>query len=145
MPKKIELINGGSFTDSRGTLQFVNDFTFKEVKRFYQIIHTDTNVIRAWQGHKIEHKFFYAAAGSFLIACVEIDNWEQPSLNLDAKQIVLTSQKPAVLSVPPGYANGIKALTPHSILTVYSNLTLAQSKEDRWSFDCSLWFDWSKI
>lgn len=60
MPEKIELISGNSFNDNRGSLHFVNDFTFKEVRRSYQIIHADTAVVRAWQGHKIEHKFLRA-------------------------------------------------------------------------------------
>jgi dTDP-4-dehydrorhamnose 3,5-epimerase-like enzyme len=137
-----ELIRGNLFTDNRGTLKFVNDFTFPDVKRFYQIIHPDITVVRAWQGHRVEHKYFYVVKGKFAIACVEIDNWETPSPDLEAAVTILEEGAPAVLSVPPGFANGIKALEPDSVLMVYSNLSLQESAEDRWSFDAALWFDW---
>lgn len=141
----VKLIKGGLHTDERGALGYVNEFTFPEVKRFYQIVHPDVEVIRAWQGHKIEHKYFYVPHGKFVLAWVEIDNWNQPSPDLKAEYLVLTQEEPAILSIPPGYANGIKALTPDSVLMVYSDLDLKQSGEDRWSFDSSLWLDWNKI
>lgn len=51
--------------------------------------------------------------------------------------------EPRVLCIPPGYANGIKALVAGSTLSVYSDLSLAESEKDRWSFDQSLWLNWS--
>lgn len=141
MPE-VNIIEGGFFTDNRGSLAFVNEFDFRDVKRFYTIIQNDTTVIRAWQGHKVEKKYFYVPYGSFLLAWVKIDNWDSPSLELKASSMVLSANKPQVLCVPAGYANGIKALLPGSILTVYSNLDLQESEKDRWSFDQSLWFDW---
>ncbi len=140
---EIEVIKGGSFTDTRGILQFVNAFDFQNVKRFYQIIHPHVSVVRAWQGHQIEQKWFYVGQGSFVIAWVKIDDWENPSQTLTANHIVLSSETPQIISVPPGYANGIKALEPGSVLTVFSNLTVEESSNDRWSFDPSLWMDWS--
>jgi dTDP-4-dehydrorhamnose 3,5-epimerase len=141
---QVELIEGGSFADARGSLLFVNDFNFKSVKRFYQIVHPDTSIVRAWQGHKIEHKYFYVAQGSFVIATVRIDDFTNPSLTLQAKETILTTEKPAILSVPPGFANGIKALSSNSILMVYSNLTLIESEHDGYRFDSSLWLNWEK-
>jgi dTDP-4-dehydrorhamnose 3,5-epimerase len=145
MPAQVQLIRGDLFKDQRGTLKFVNDFSFPDVKRFYQIVHPDTSVIRAWQGHRIEHKYFYVVKGRFALAWVAIDNWEQPAVNLEAEHIILEENMPAVLHIPSGYANGMKALEPGSILMVYSNLTLKESAEDRWSFDQTLWFDWDQL
>jgi hypothetical protein len=54
MFEKPAIIKGGSFSDDRGILRFVNDFRFDDVKRFYLIKHTDPSVIRAWQGHQFE-------------------------------------------------------------------------------------------
>ena len=139
----VEIIKGGSFTDARGTLQFVNDFDFYGVKRFYQIKHDDKDVVRAWQGHQIEHKWFFVGTGTFIIAWVQIDNWQNPSTNLNGNYVILSEESPKILSVPKGYANGIKALSPGSILTVYSDSTVEQSSNDRWSFDPALWLDWS--
>jgi dTDP-4-dehydrorhamnose 3,5-epimerase len=141
---QVELIEGGSFADARGSLLFVNDFNFKSVKRFYQIVHPDTSIVRAWQGHKIEHKYFYVAQGSFVIATVRVDDFTNPSSTLQANETILTTEKPAILSVPPGFANGIKALSPKSILMVYSNLTLVESEQDSYRFDSSLRLNWDK-
>jgi dTDP-4-dehydrorhamnose 3,5-epimerase-like enzyme len=143
--KATTFIKGGSFTDERGSLKFVNDFSFEGVKRFYQLIHPETAVIRAWQGHQIEQKYFYAVKGEFILAWVKIDNWETPSPVLRAEHIILSENEPGVFCIPPGYANGIKALTPGAILMVYSNLNLEQSASDRWSFPQDQWFDWQHI
>lgn len=143
MPEVI-FFEGGRFSDKRGILSFVNDFDFSDVRRFYNITHPDVSVVRAWQGHKIERKYFYVPYGSFLLAWVKIDNWEHPSSDLKASYTILSSEKPGVLSIPAGYANGIKAIIPDSVLTVYSNLDLKESENDRWTFDQALWFNWSQ-
>ena len=104
------IIKGGRFTDHRGSIDFVNDFHFEGVKRFYFIENVDTSIIRAWQGHRAEKKFFYAIQGSFLMAWVKIDNWDSPSPNLQAETAILKSSEPGILIIPPGYANGLRAL-----------------------------------
>ncbi len=142
---EVQIITGNSHTDTRGTISFVNLFDFAGVKRFYQIANAGKAVVRAWQGHKIEHKYFYVAKGSFVLAWVKIDDWDKPSSSLKAAYRIFKGDEPAVLSVPPGYANGIKACEEGSLLTVYSNLSLEQSTADRWSFDSSLWLNWNGI
>src|SRR4051794_3652230 len=94
MYEEVRIIQGRSFTDNRGTLNCVNDFTFFDVKRFYQIQHPDTTTIRAWQGHKIETKYFYVPFGSFLLAWVKIDDFDNPSVDLIAEHRVLTANNP---------------------------------------------------
>ena len=42
---KATLHQGGSFTDNRGTLRFVNEIVPGMYRRFYLIIHNDTSVI----------------------------------------------------------------------------------------------------
>lgn len=138
----VNLIQGGSHIDSRGSLMFVNGFEFANIKRFYQITQTDKDIVRAWQGHKLEKKYFFVGKGAFVIAWVEIDNWENPSKSLQPSHTILSQNNPQVLQIPPGYANGIKALEAGSILTVYSNMSLEESAADRISFDKELWFDW---
>ena len=95
------------------------------------------------QGHQIEHKFFYVAKGSFILAWVKIDDWDNPSPNLASDYRIFTAINPTILSVPPGYANGIKACEKDSLLIIYSNLTLEQSTADRWSYDSTLWLNWN--
>jgi hypothetical protein len=57
MLEKPTIIKGGSYSDDRGLMRFVNDFRFDVVKRFYFIKHPDLSVIRAWQGHQWKKVF----------------------------------------------------------------------------------------
>lgn len=140
----LNIIHGGGHIDERGEVQFVNDFSFPDVKRFY-IIKPKQNQVRAWQGHKIERKYFFASHGSFLVCTILIDNWDKPSTDLEVNQIILNSNDHKILEIPAGYANGFKALEPNSTLIVFSNLTLAESQQDDYRFDQSLWVDWEDI
>ena len=54
---KTSIIQGGRHTDERGSIWFVNSFKFKDVKHFY-IIEQPKNIVHAWQGQKIEIKYF---------------------------------------------------------------------------------------
>ena len=49
------------------------------IKRVYFTTHYDIEVVRAWQGHTIESRWFRCVKGSFNVKLVEIDNWENPS------------------------------------------------------------------
>lgn len=138
MPK---LIEGGEFTDERGIISFINDFDLSTIKRFYTITHPDKKIVRAWQGHRQEHKYFHVQKGSFVIAWVEIDNWDSPSKSLKAEHTILRANQIAVLSIPSGFANGLKALEEHSQIMVFSDHRLNESNDDQIRFDKDLWFD----
>lgn len=142
MLEEVKIIKGDSFFDDRGELTFVNDVSIEGVKRFYFISNKTTKVIRAWQAHKVECKYFYALEGSFLIAVVKLDNFENPAPDLKAKAFKLHSTYPQLLIVPPGYANGIRAISDKNNLLVLSTLGLEESKKDTWRFPAHLWFDW---
>ena len=135
----MKLISGNSFTDARGTLQFVNDFHFEGIKRFYTITHPDTSVIRAWQGHKIETKHFFVTNGSFLICWVEIDNWGNPGKDLTVNRQIMSADEPLILIIPAGNANGFKALEPGSQLIIFSDLTMEEAKDDNYRFEKDYW------
>lgn len=140
----IELIRGGSHTDARGTICFVNDFNLVPVKRFYVVKHPDTSVVRAWQGHQKEAKYFTCTRGSFLVCGVKIDNFENPSKDLQAEKFILKAEEPCILHFPGGYANGIKALDKDSELLVFSDKTMEEATGDQIRYDASLWVDWNK-
>ena len=141
----MNLIAGNIHQDNRGIIRFVNDFQFENVKRFYTIYHPDVSVIRAWQGHKLERKYFYVAKGSFLINWIEINNWEKPSKDLTINSKVLSDKESEVLLIKPGHANGFKALEDNSIMTVFSDKTLEESKADDYRFDLEYFNDWKKF
>ena len=54
-----KLIKGEQFSDNRGSLNFFNAFDMSEIKRLYEIEPIDDHIIRAWQGHQYEKKWFY--------------------------------------------------------------------------------------
>ncbi|MBU3663838.1 MAG: hypothetical protein FGM41_11675 [Bacteroidetes bacterium] len=116
------LIEGNVFGDNRGIVRFVNDFDMSAVVRMY-CIEPNLGVVRAWQGHKLERKWFYAAKGSFV---VKVINMNTRLLN----QFILTDLESKVLEIPGGSYNGFEALEEGSVLMVFSDFTLEESKGD---------------
>ncbi|MEZ4811244.1 MAG: dTDP-6-deoxy-3,4-keto-hexulose isomerase [Allomuricauda sp.] len=133
------LIKGDLFEDGRGKLRFVNAFDLQEVVRFYEIAPKDVDVIRAWQAHRKEKKWFYCLSGSFVINLVQVDNFDSPSDNLVPKRIEIDGSIPQVLCVPEGYATGIKATSEDSRLQVFSNFGLEESKMDDFRYPPEKW------
>jgi len=143
MIQKPELIKGGLSVDDRGTVSFVNEFKFEKVKRFYQIQNHSSGFIRAWHGHRHEAKYFYVTKGTFLVGCVQVDDWENPSKGLIVHRYVLSSQSPSVLYIPPGFANGLKSLSEDALLMVFSTSTLEDSIKDDIRFPSRYWDCWN--
>lgn len=133
------LFKGGSFRDDRGKIAFVNEFNVSLAKRFYVIEHSNTNVIRAWQGHKKETKWFFVIKGSFKIAKVEINNWDEPKESKEIKTYILNENEPEILQIDPGHVNGFKALQSDSILLIYSDITLKESELDLIRYPSNYW------
>jgi dTDP-4-dehydrorhamnose 3,5-epimerase-like enzyme len=119
----MKIIEGSTFQDNRGFIRFINDFNLEKVRRMY-LIKPELNVIRAWQGHKKESKWFYVLSGSFQVQTINM-------LDLNHRQnIILRSNENKVLNIEPGNYNGFLALEESSQLLVFSNQTLEASKED---------------
>jgi dTDP-4-dehydrorhamnose 3,5-epimerase-like enzyme len=132
-------IPGSSFKDERGLLAFFNTFDMTAIKRMYQIAPAHTGIIRAWQGHKIERKWFYCVQGSFLIQTVAIADFENPNPKAEVIPHQLTEKEPKVLHLPGGHASGIQALGPESKLLVFSDVSLVASKADDYRFPVDYW------
>ncbi|MDB4505884.1 dTDP-4-dehydrorhamnose 3,5-epimerase family protein [Saprospiraceae bacterium] len=145
MDQSLELIEGGIHSDERGTIAFVNDFDLSKCVRFYRITHPETSIIRAWQGHQKESKWFHCYSGSFLIKLIKIDNWENPSLDLEVKTFELKGAQSQVLYIPSGYASGFKALENNSSLMVFSDMTVEESVADDFRFEKNYWFQWEQL
>ncbi len=133
------LIEGGIYKDQRGIVKFVNDFNFENIKRFYSITHNDTSFIRAWQGHKLETKNFYATKGSFLINWIKIDDWKNPSKNSNIEHTILSDKQSEILTIKPGYVTGFKALETDSTLVIFSDMSLDESKNDDYRYPANYW------
>lgn len=127
-------IKGKVHTDYRGSLFYNNDFDAKEVKRIYFIENKDTEFVRAWQGHKIEQRWFSAVQGSFEIKLIEVDDWITPSKNSTIYSFVLKANQLDVLHVPKGYISSIQALELNSKLMLMGDYLIGEVK-DEFRFD----------
>lgn len=140
----VTIVDGEIFTDHRGIITSLNKFRFDGVERTYFIHHPDKSIVRGWHAHQFEKKWFYCIKGSFTMAFVEIDNWENPSPDLEAQIFELSDKESRIICVPEGYANCIKAKEDNSILMVLSGKILEEALLDSWRYDSTMWVDWSK-
>tara|TARA_B100001287_G_C22533615_1_gene458595 strand:- start:185 stop:622 length:438 start_codon:yes stop_codon:yes gene_type:complete len=136
------IIKGKKYIDERGELEFYNDFDMSQIKRVYFTSHFDIEVIRAWQGHTIESRWFCALKGCFQVKLIEIDNWKNPSDKLKVLDYELTSEKQEILYIPNGFVNGFKALEVNSKLMIMSNYKLNEIENDQIRFDKNKWTKW---
>lgn len=125
-----KIIAGGKHTDQRGKVFFNNEFDASQVKRVYIIENADTNIVRAWQGHRIEQRWFSAIAGAFIVKLIKIDNWQKPSPDLPAEPFKLYAEPFAVLHIPAGYVSSIQALEEKSRLLVMANTFLGEGNDE---------------
>lgn len=137
------LIDGGIHIDDRGEMLFANDFAFHGVTRFLCVRNHQPGYVRAWHGHRREELYYFPLSGAAVVAAVEIDDWEHPSRDLPIHRFVLSAQKPAMLHIPAGCANGFMMLTPDAQLLLLSTATLAESARDIVRFDAHYWDAWT--
>lgn len=133
----VRLIGGALHVDDRGSVSFVNDFDFARVKRFYLVENHAAGFVRAWHAHRREEKYVYVAEGSALVGAVRIDDWDHPEQTAKVERFVLSAQKPSILHIPAGYANGFKSLSPDMKIMFFSTSTVQESLGDdvRWPAD----------
>ena len=134
-----KIIQGGNFSDHRGTISYVNDFKFTDIERFYIIGNSEENPTRAWQGHKLDTKNFYCLTGSFNIHFIKIDNWENPSKELTVETIFVSANDSKIVYIPAGYANAIESLEKDSKLISFSTLPLANVGDDDVRYPSDYW------
>jgi dTDP-4-dehydrorhamnose 3,5-epimerase len=138
-PETPTLIEGGVAKDLRGKVSFINDFSLDNVKRIYQVENSQIGLIRAWHAHKHEEKFVMVLKGEALVGAVAIDNWEKPSKQAKVYRFRLKAEKPMVLYVPAGYANGFMSLTDDAQIMFFSTATINESKNDDFRYDPRYW------
>lgn len=138
------IIKGETNADYRGHINSLNNFHYDGIRRSYFIVHPDDSIVRGWHGHQDERKWFYCVKGKFSVACVKIDDWENPSPNLKPEIYHLNDKESQLLCVPVGYANCLKAWEPGSVMMVLSDKILEDALLDSWRYDKSLWVDWAQ-
>lgn len=139
------IIEGGLGVDDRGEVAFVNDFHFEGVKRFYVVSNHRAGFVRAWHAHRCETKYVTVVDGAAIVAAVAIDDWERPSKEAQVYRYVLAAERPAVLYIPPGYANGFMSLTADTKLVFFSTSTLEESRNDDVRYDARYWDAWQIV
>jgi len=139
------LIAGGHAVDDRGELSFVNDFGFAGVKRFYMVSNHRQGFVRAWHAHRREAKYITAVSGAAVLGAVRIDDWDHPSPDLAVDRFVLSAHEPAVLYIPPGYANGFMSLTADLKLMFFSTSSLEESRGDDVRYPARHWDIWQVV
>lgn len=137
--KNTSIIQGGIFTDHRGKIAFVNDFDMTPIKRMYHIHQSDTSIVRAWQGHQKESKWFQCIQGRIMVKAIAIHDWQQPNKHPKIEEYIISDANSQILHIPQGYVNGFKAITENAILMVYSDATLEESKNDDIRFAVDYW------
>ena len=140
-----QLIPGELSVDDRGELGFVNNFDMSGIKRFYSVRNHKAGFIRAWHAHKNEEKYVTVTSGAAIICAVLVDNWEKPSKGAKVHRFVLSANKPSVVFIPKGYANGFMNLEKNTKLIFFSTRTVEESKGDDFRYDAYYWNPWQII
>jgi dTDP-4-dehydrorhamnose 3,5-epimerase-like enzyme len=140
--EKIETIVGDHFVDDRGKIIFYNNLPLINFKRFYFVSNHMQNFVRAWHGHKHELKAVSVVRGSAQISVVMVDDWSNPSKNLEIKTVFLTSEKPQFILIPPGSAHGLKTLSANTELLFFSSSSVEESINDDYRFKFDYWNPW---
>ncbi len=137
------IIEGDNHIDTRGRINFVNDFDMSNIKRLYYTEHFSTDVVRAWQAHIVEKRWFLCTEGEFIIKLVKIDNFKSPSEELKVYEFILKADDPQVLFIPEGFANGFQAKNENSKLMIFSDYAFGVNPDDQVRFDQNKWTTWS--
>ena len=137
------LLEGGLSVDDRGSVSFVNSFDFSGVKRFYAVSNHRAGFVRAWHAHRREAKYASVVQGAAIMGAVKIDDWEAPSKTSQPFRAVLSAEKPAVLYIPAGYANGFMSLTADTKILFFSTSSLEESRGDDVRYPARYWDIWT--
>lgn len=124
------LISGNCHQDQRGQLFYNNDIDTTCIKRMYIIKNHSDDFVRAWQGHKVEQRWFSDIQGRFIIQLIAIDNWGKPTQNLSRLEYILESATLDVLHIPAGHVSSMQALEEKSKLLGMSDYHLGESNDE---------------
>lgn len=139
------LLPGDIAVDDRGSVSFVNGFHFEGVRRFYVVGNHRSGFVRAWHGHRREAKYVTCVSGAAVVGAVKIDNWDSPNAALTPSRYVLSAVRPAMLYIPPGYANGFRSLTDDTRLVIFSTASMEEASEDDVRWEARYWDCWEVL
>jgi len=135
MIEGVKLLEVPRFSDERGTVTQI----FEEAKglprarRIYLVKNWNQSTVRAFHKNFSETKYFYVISGT--VKFVLVDDRQKSPTYQQKDTFVLTSEKPAVLIVPPEVYNGWKALTDDAVLLGIANTTMKEHRDERVAHD----------
>lgn len=124
------IIKGSLHKDYRGKLSYNNDFNLAQIKRMYVIENIDNTIQRGWQGHKMEQRWFAAIVGKFKIETIKIDDWDNPSKNLQPIIFTINADSLDVLHIPAGFITCIQSMETDSKLLIMSDYSMGEINDD---------------
>lgn len=124
------LLPGKQYQDERGVITYNNSFDASLIKRIYTVENNSLSFVRGWQGHKVEKRWFSCMKGSFEIAVIKIDNFEDPSKELTSTRYYLDSSTLTFLYVDSGNITALKALEGDAKLLVFSDYNLGEINDE---------------
>lgn len=124
------MIKGNKHIDERGIITYNNDFDASQIKRIYTIENHSIDFVRGWQGHQVEQRWFAAMKGTFEIAVIQVDNFDNPSLHLPIETFNLTDEMLTYLHVPAGCITAIQAKEEESKLLVLADYALGEVQDE---------------
>ena len=124
------LHTGKKFKDERGVITYNNDFDASGIKRIYTIENYSVHFIRGWQGHKVEQRWFACMQGSFEIAVIKIDDFENPDNGLIPQYYKVNSDNLDFLHVASGHITAIKAIEENSKLLVLADYFTGEIQDE---------------
>ncbi|NQD70239.1 hypothetical protein HP439_05835 [Sphingobacterium shayense] len=130
----IDIIEGGIANDFRGQIRFVNHFDMSQIKRFYLITNANIDVVRGWRAHRMEQRWFYVVSGTICIDFVKIDDWIQPSIDLEIERRIMSANDSRILHLPSGYGAAFQSLKFNSELLVFSDYGIENAKNDDYAW-----------
>lgn len=124
------VLEGKRHEDARGIITYNNDFDASKIKRIYTIENHSTELIRGWQGHEIEQRWFACMRGSFEISVMKIDDFQQPSKDLTVNKYLLKDKNLTFLHLPSGHITAIQAIEEGSKLLVLADYALGEIQDE---------------
>lgn len=124
------IYSGNHHKDDRGIITYNNNFDASLIKRIYTIENHSIEFIRGWQGHQVEQRWFAAMKGSFEIAVIKVDDFNNPDKDLAIEKTILTDDNLTYLHIPPGCITAIKSLEENSKLLVLSDYALGEIEDE---------------
>ena len=120
---EVTLYSGKVIKTPSGSIAFCNESDLRPVVRMYELSLEANNEIKAWQVHERESKWMRCTQGIIMVKTCNLKT-------LDVETYILDSNEFKWLTIPAGFANGIKPIKKGSKLLVGSDLSLIQAQND---------------